>query len=132
MTVRKAQGATLDYVVLYFDLFQPNPRGFAYVGASRVRRASGLYYFGVVRQSDWLPVGGPGAPMEHDARGPLSVDGNSSDEEDYDAENEWESLSSRASCCEGDVDAGAFDAVVGEPCGSYADIDGYDLFGATD
>ena len=130
MTARKAQGATLDNVVLYFDLFKPNPRGFAYVGASRVRSASGLYYFGVVRQSDWLPVGGPGAPIEHDQRGPFSDAGNSSDGEDYDEENEWESLSAHASGGEEDMDVGAFDAAAIEADGSYADIDGYDFFGA--
>jgi len=58
MTTRKAQGCSLDYAVLYFDLFKPAPRGFAYVGASRVRTSGGLFYFGKIRRSDWLPVGG--------------------------------------------------------------------------
>ncbi len=58
MTTRKAQGASVDYAVLYFDLFCPAPRGFAYVGASRVRTSAGLFYFGKIRRSDWLPVGG--------------------------------------------------------------------------
>ena len=58
MTTRKAQGSSVDYAVLYFDLFKPAPRGFAYVGASRVRRSAGLFYFGKIRRSDWLPVNG--------------------------------------------------------------------------
>ena len=58
MTTRKAQGSSVDYAVLYFDLFKPAPRGFAYVGASRVRTSAGLFYFGKIRRSDWLPVGG--------------------------------------------------------------------------
>jgi hypothetical protein len=58
MTTRKAQGSSVDYAVLYFDLFKPAPRGFAYVGASRVRTSGGLFYFGKIRRSDWLPVGG--------------------------------------------------------------------------
>ena len=80
ITVRKAQGATLDKVVLYFDLFKPNPRGFAYVGGSRVRSMSGLYYFGTIRRSDWLPVGGPGEPIEQEGRGVLSEDDESDDD----------------------------------------------------
>ena len=59
MTTRKAQGATLDYAVLYFDQHHfPAQRGYAYVGASRVKVADHLFYFGCVRRSDWLPVGG--------------------------------------------------------------------------
>ena len=54
MTTRKAQGSSVDYAVLYFDLFRPASRGFAYVGASRVRHHTGLYYFGKMRRSDWL------------------------------------------------------------------------------
>ena len=64
MTTRKAQGASMDTAALYFDLHCPAPRGFAYVGASRVRTRAGLYYYGKVRRSDWLPVGGPGKPAE--------------------------------------------------------------------
>ena len=36
-----------------------------------------LYYFGNVRRSDWLPVGGPGAPMEQVDRGVQSEDSDS-------------------------------------------------------
>jgi hypothetical protein len=75
MTTRKAQGCSLDYAVLYFDLFKPAPRGFAYVGASRVRTSGGLFYFGKVRRSDWLPVGG-------DTAGAIEQVGRGSDSED--------------------------------------------------
>ena len=34
MTTRKAQGATLDKAVLWFDLWKEASRGYAYVGAS--------------------------------------------------------------------------------------------------
>ena len=74
MTTRKAQGSTISYAVLYFDLWMPAPRGQAYVEASRVRAHDRLYYFGSVRRSDWLPVGGPGAPMEQVDRGVPSED----------------------------------------------------------
>ena len=57
MTTRKAQGSTLDFAVLYFDLFRPASPGYAYVGASRVRNHEGLYYFGKIRRSDWQAVG---------------------------------------------------------------------------
>ena len=52
MTTRKAQGSSVDYAVLYFDLFKPAPCGFAYAGASRVRTSAGLFYFREIRRSD--------------------------------------------------------------------------------
>jgi hypothetical protein len=85
MTIRRAQGATLGRVVLYFDHTYPAERGYAYVGASRVRAASGLYYFGTMRQSDWLPVGGD-PETEHTIRGVDSVD--DSDEEEDPSDDE--------------------------------------------
>jgi hypothetical protein len=89
MIIRRAQGATLDQVVLYFDHMFPCDRGYAYVGASRVRNATGLWYFGRMRQSDWLPAGGE-IELEHTSRGVLSE----SDEDvqsqrtDYDSEGD--------------------------------------------
>ena len=60
MTTRKAQGATLDGAVLYMDMmFRPASPGYAYVGASRVKHHSQLFYYGTVRRSDWIPVGEP-------------------------------------------------------------------------
>ena len=60
MTTRKAQGATLNGAVLYMDMmFRPASQGYAYVGASRVKHHSQLFYYGAVRRSDWIPVGEP-------------------------------------------------------------------------
>jgi len=87
MIIRRAQGATLDQVVLYFDHMFPCDRGYAYVGASRVRNATGLSYFGCMRQSDWLPVGGE-IELEHTSRGVLSESDEDvqSERADYDSE----------------------------------------------
>ena len=76
MTTRKAQGSSMDFVVLYFDLFKAAPRGFGYVGASRARSSAGLFYFGKVRRTDWLPVGGD-ANEEQVTRGYDSQDSSS-------------------------------------------------------
>ena len=56
-TIRRAQGATLDQVALFFDRKSPDP-GYAYVGVSRVRRRQDAFLIGRVRRSDWRPVGG--------------------------------------------------------------------------
>ena len=93
MTTRKAQGASMDNAVLHFDLHCPAPRGFAYVGASRVRSAAGLFYFGKVRRSDWLPVNGPGKPIEQVERSYESDD----TETDSDGESNRDEASSAAS-----------------------------------
>ena len=76
MTTRKAQGSSMDFVVLYFDLFKAAPRGFGYVGASRARSSDGLFYFGKIRRTDWLPVGGD-AIDEQVTRGHDSADSSS-------------------------------------------------------
>ena len=93
MTTRKAQGSSMDFVVLYFDLFKAAPRGFGYVGASRARSSAGLFYFGKVRRTDWLPVGGD-ADDEQVTRGYDSKDSSSEgrarsyDESDDDQEDQ--------------------------------------------
>ena len=56
-TMRRAQGATLGAVGLVFDKRRAD-RGYAYVGASRCRRADKLFLVGRVRRTDWLPVRG--------------------------------------------------------------------------
>ena len=56
-TMRRAQGATLEAACLYFDRRRPD-RGYAYVGASRVKRHERLFHMGAVRRTDWLPVNG--------------------------------------------------------------------------
>ena len=55
------------------------------VGASRVKTANGLYYFGKIRRTDWLPVGGPGEPHEQVERSMQSED---------EAENDYDEASS--------------------------------------
>ena len=96
MTTRKAQGATLGHACVYFDLHMPASRGFTYVGASRVRRASTLFYFGKVRRSDWLPIGGPGAPVEQDYRSAISEDSAEDERGDDTSEEEYPDLMSEA------------------------------------
>ena len=56
MTIRRAQGSTLDFVGLLFDR-RCADRGYAYVGSSRVRRVIHLWLVGRTRRTDWLPVG---------------------------------------------------------------------------
>ena len=68
-TMRKAQGSTMDIVALWFDHKYAPDRGYAYVGASRVRRAIDLYLMGKTRRSDWLPVGQDPDGDEHTQRG---------------------------------------------------------------
>ena len=70
-TIRRAQGASLDYVCLYFDANFPPDRGYGYVGASRCRNAASLFYFKRIRRTDWLPIGGGDSDEEAD-RGELS------------------------------------------------------------
>ena len=43
MTIRRAQGSTLDIAALKFDRHCAADRGYGYVGSSRVRRADDLY-----------------------------------------------------------------------------------------
>ena len=57
MTIRRSQGSTLASVGLWFDHCFPADRGYAYVGASRVRNATDLWLMGKVKRTDWLPVG---------------------------------------------------------------------------
>ena len=70
-TIRRAQGASLDYVCLFFDAKFPPDRGYGYVGASRCRTAAGLYYFKRLRRTDWLPIG-DGDSDEQEERGSAS------------------------------------------------------------
>lgn len=60
-TMRRAQGATLDLVGLYFDR-KRSDRGYGYVGASRAKKQIDVFLVGKVRRTDWRPVG-------EDARG---------------------------------------------------------------
>ena len=78
-TIRRAQGASLDIGCLYFDFKKHHAgRGYGYVGVSRFRSRAGVHLHGVLRQSDFLPVG-PDKEDEHWQRGYDSL--NSSDSE---------------------------------------------------
>ena len=50
-TIRRAQGATLDAVGLYFDKTRPD-RGCGYVSASRAKRHTAVYLVGKVRRTE--------------------------------------------------------------------------------
>ncbi len=57
-TMRRAQGATLTQVALWFDR-KLGDRGYAYVGTSRAKTKNDVYLIGPIRRTDWRPVGGP-------------------------------------------------------------------------
>jgi len=57
-TIRRAQGSTLDAGCIWFDHCYPPERGYGYVAVSRFRTHAGVYHYGRIRRSDWLPVGG--------------------------------------------------------------------------
>ncbi len=71
MTVRTAQGASLDGVVCYSEVSKLLERGFAYVALSRTRRSEGCFHFGRIRRTDWLPAVGDRAE-EHTERSVLA------------------------------------------------------------
>ena len=85
MTIRRAQGSTLDMVGLWFDHSYPADRGYAYVGASRVRRARDLHLVGKLRRTDWLPVGNDPNGGEQLHRG---SDSDSTDEDEREQRQE--------------------------------------------
>ncbi|CAE7593597.1 pif1 [Symbiodinium sp. CCMP2592] len=55
-TIRRAQGATLNKIALWFDR-RVADKGYAYVGLSRARKATDVYLIGKVRRTDWRAVG---------------------------------------------------------------------------
>eukprot|EP00971_Amphidinium_carterae_P144783 2868756-Amphidinium_carterae.2 len=77
-TIRRAQGATLELVALWFDKRMLD-RGYAYVGCSRVRQRQDLYHVDKVRRSDWLPIGGDARGGEEVYPTAMSESSNSSD-----------------------------------------------------
>ena len=78
-TIRRAQGATLEHGCLFFDNpYHPAVRGYGYVAVSRFKSRGGVYLFGKLRRTDFLPVG-PDLESEVLQRGYESVD--SDDEE---------------------------------------------------
>ena len=70
-TITRAQGSSLSLGCLFFDHCYPPERGYGYVAASRFRSKAGLFHFGRLRRTDWLPVGGDEAE-EQTERGPDS------------------------------------------------------------
>ena len=56
--------------------YHPAVRGYGYVGISRFQSRSGVYLFGKLRRSDFLPVG-PDLETEQLERGYHSVDSDS-------------------------------------------------------
>ena len=72
-TIRRAQGATLTHGCIWFNHCYPPERGYGYVAASRFRAKSGIYLYGAIRATDWLPVGGD-EPYEDTKRSDLSDD----------------------------------------------------------
>ena len=63
---------------------KPPDRGYGYVAASRFRSKAGVYLFGKVRRTDWLPVRDTEQAMERDQldRSEESMDEYDSEEED--------------------------------------------------
>ena len=112
MTMRKAQGSTLDIVVLWFDHCYPADRGYGYVGASRVREARLLALMGKVRRTDWLPVGeNEGEQLR---RGSDSEDTPSGSDINSDEPSDSEDLESEPDdvcslCLESEEDEAAYD-----------------------
>jgi hypothetical protein len=84
-TMRRAQGATLDIVGLAFDR-RCSDLGYAYVGASRTKRADTLFLARQVRRTDWLPVGG-NPEEEQTSPSALSKDTDSDEPQESDMES---------------------------------------------
>ncbi|CAE7271115.1 PIF1 [Symbiodinium sp. CCMP2592] len=86
-TMRRAQGATLDKVGLWFDRRLPD-RGYAYVGLSRAKRRADVWHLGKIRRTDWRPVNGQGDPDEQQYLSALSESTHSSDMSCHNSESE--------------------------------------------
>ena len=82
-TIRRAQGATLDAVGLYFDKTRPD-RLYGCVGASRAKRRTAVHLVGKVRRTDWLPVGGDKEGGEQEHLSVMSESSSSGDQPDED------------------------------------------------
>ena len=91
MTIRRAQGATLGLIALFFDRRLAD-RGYAYVGVSRARHRRDIYHMGAVRRTDWRPVGGN--PEEEQGEPSIMSESDSEDDCDIDSEDEgrWAKL----------------------------------------
>ena len=92
-TIRRAQGSSLQQGALYFDHCYPAERGYGYVGASRFKSSEGLYLFGKIRRTDWLPVDFGANKNDQEKRSALSESEESEEGEfeDYEpSEDEWD------------------------------------------
>ena len=80
-TIRRAQGSTLSYGCLWFGArVGPATRGYGYVGVSRFKKRSGVYIFGQLRRTDFLPVRVPDGDYSDEVRHRSEL--SESDEED--------------------------------------------------
>ncbi len=66
---------------IWFNHCYEPERGYGYVAASRFRTKSGIYLYGAIRATDWLPVGGK-EPYEDTKRSDLSDDSDYDDTEE--------------------------------------------------
>ena len=82
-TIRRAQGATYRHGCIWFDHIYPPERGYGYVAASRFKSKKGIFLFGKVRRTDWLPVRETKQAMEQD-----QVDRGEESMSDYDSAEE--------------------------------------------
>ena len=86
-TVRRAQGSSLHLGALYFDHCYPPERGYGYVGASRFRSSAGIFLYGKVRRSDWIPVG-KAKPDWEMRRSAASVSSSSAHDSGYESDGD--------------------------------------------
>ena len=57
-TIRRAQGASLHHGCVYFDQKKHHAgRGYGYVAVSRFKTRGGVFLYGKLRRTDFLPVG---------------------------------------------------------------------------
>ena len=108
-TIRRAQGSSLHLGALWFDHSFPPERGYGYVGASRFRSRRGLYFYGRIRRSDWIPVGPtqPGWALRRGCQSRSSEEDNESgrsSESDSDGRGYGSSSSEDAMHCDTDSD----------------------------
>ena len=131
-TVRKAQGASLDGVVLYFDHCYPPERGYGYVGASRARTKGGLYHYGRLRRTDWLPVVEGEGDAEEQVRRSMESEseasGSDDDEHDYDGDSDDGYAFEELLGGEEDYEDDSFDASLLEAAGAGEGADDAGLF----
>ena len=83
-TIRRAQGATYVHGCIYFDHCYPAELGYGYVAASRFKTKNGIYLYGKVRRTDWIPVHRPADAGAFQLRRSELSDGDYSSDEEAD------------------------------------------------